>query len=245
MDEQTDNPIKVIVFGATGRAGGSLVVAGLKLGLQVSAFVRDAAKLERLFGGTLPSELTVFQGDALDADAVARAVAGHGAVVNAAADNYDRRRFEAICETVVSVADKQLEYPRRFWQFGGLPGLNVPHTKIMGTDLPGMPAIFRSHKVNFGQLVRSSLDWSFICPGPMYFAGSVSPSENTIVTTDFMPYEIAEWTKWLPRIAHPFIMRSHLKEMTVTFEDVAFLIMKNLASAGPYSKKRIAAVTRP
>lgn len=239
MPKQLTQPLKVLIFGATGNAGRCLVGAALDYGHQTSVFVRDREKLRYVLGGYIPDELNVYVGDARDATAVAEATADHGAVVNAAAYVQDIRIFEAICGTIVTEADKHLHEPRRLWQFGGLPGLKVPHTNIMGTDLPGMPALFRIHKFNYELLQRSDLDWSFICPGPMYFAGARGRPEALRTTEDEMPYHIGRWTRRLPKIVHPFIMRSRLDELTVSYEDVSRFIMNNLSANGPYSKKRI------
>lgn len=70
--------MKVIVFGATGGTGRAVTVQALELGHEVSAFVRDPARL-----GPLASRLHVIQGDVLDPAAVRQAVAGHDAVVSA------------------------------------------------------------------------------------------------------------------------------------------------------------------
>ena len=68
--------MKLIVFGATGGTGRELVTQGLAAGHEVTAFVRDAAALT----GT---QARVVTGDALDATAVASAIAGHDAVLSA------------------------------------------------------------------------------------------------------------------------------------------------------------------
>jgi uncharacterized protein YbjT (DUF2867 family) len=67
--------MKVLVFGATGGSGQAAVEHLLAAGHEVTVFARSAQ-------GTSNSErLRFFQGDALDAAAVERAVTGHDAVV--------------------------------------------------------------------------------------------------------------------------------------------------------------------
>lgn len=179
------------------------------------------------------------EGNALDKETVARALGGHTAAVNATGDHSDPRIFEALCRTIAMEAETRLEPPKKFWQFGGLPGLDVPHTQTMGTDLPGMPSIFKSHRVNFEMLQKTKLDWSFICPGPMFFSGTFGRVEDLFITNENMPYEIGAWTGRLPKIVHPFIMRSRLKELIISYEDVAAFIMNNLEGGGPYSRRRV------
>ena len=73
--------MKVIVFGATGRVGRAVALTLLTRGHQVTAFARDASKLPEQDG------IDVIVGDATDADAVARAVVGHDAIVVALGDS--------------------------------------------------------------------------------------------------------------------------------------------------------------
>lgn len=232
--------INVIVFGAGGNTGRCLVRAGVHLGHRVTAFVRNEDQLHLAVGERLFVRLRVIVGDALDPHAVGEAITGHDAVVNAAQHPSDPEIFEAICRTVAGEAQEHLPAPGRLWQFGGLPGLDVPHTKIIGSDLPGMRPILRSHKANYELLKKSNLDWSFICPGPMFFSGDPRPAAALRITTEVMPYEIAAWTRRLPRLAHPFIMLRRLERMVVSYEDAAHLVMSNLAPNSPYSKKRVA-----
>ncbi len=73
--------MKVIVFGATGRVGRAMALTLLTRGHQVTAFARDASKLPER------EDIAVIVGDATDADAVARAVVGHDAIVVALGDS--------------------------------------------------------------------------------------------------------------------------------------------------------------
>jgi len=70
--------MKIIVFGASGGTGLQVVKQALQAGHMVTAFVRTSSKLE-----IKHANLTVFQGDSMDAAAVDRAVAGQDAVISA------------------------------------------------------------------------------------------------------------------------------------------------------------------
>ncbi|MEM7223164.1 MAG: SDR family oxidoreductase [Pseudomonadota bacterium] len=70
--------MKLVIFGATGQVGRHLVAQALALGHEVTAFVRDPDKL-----GRSDPRLRAAQGDVLDPEAVARAVQGQDAVLNA------------------------------------------------------------------------------------------------------------------------------------------------------------------
>jgi putative NADH-flavin reductase len=66
--------MKIVVFGASGGTGVKIAEQALAAGCAVTAFVRDPAKL-----GLQHANLTLFQGDVLDA----AAVAGQDAVISA------------------------------------------------------------------------------------------------------------------------------------------------------------------
>lgn len=67
--------MKLIVFGATGGVGKHVVDQALAAGHEVTVFARTPSKVGR-------SDVTILQGDAFDAQAVAAAVAGQDAVVS-------------------------------------------------------------------------------------------------------------------------------------------------------------------
>src|SRR5438552_17914268 len=68
--------VKLVIFGATGQTGGLVTERGVAKGHQVTAFVRDPARMD-LLGGSA----RVIQGDVLDSSAVVREVAGQEAVL--------------------------------------------------------------------------------------------------------------------------------------------------------------------
>jgi putative NADH-flavin reductase len=70
--------MKVVVFGASGGTGRHIVDQALEAGYEVTAFVRSPEKLGIEYGN-----LTVFQGDVMDAESVERAIADQDAVLSA------------------------------------------------------------------------------------------------------------------------------------------------------------------
>ena len=69
--------MKLIIFGATGRAGQPLLQQALQAGYEVAALVRTPEKLT-----TKSDLLTVIQGNIVDPDKVDQAVAGSAAVIS-------------------------------------------------------------------------------------------------------------------------------------------------------------------
>lgn len=72
------SPQRVLIVGATGGTGRQLVAQALERGLEVTAFVRDAARL-----GIEHPRLRIAVGDVLDASSVEAAMRGQDAVVSA------------------------------------------------------------------------------------------------------------------------------------------------------------------
>ena len=68
---------RILIFGATGRTGIPLVEQALDRGYEVTAFVRDAGKLDMAHGS-----LHVVEGDAYTGDGVAEAIAEADAVLS-------------------------------------------------------------------------------------------------------------------------------------------------------------------
>lgn len=73
--------MKLIVFGATGGVGQHVWKQGLEQGHEVTAFTRSPGKIDPSAGARIA------QGDVIDGDAVAEAVAGHEAVIVALGAN--------------------------------------------------------------------------------------------------------------------------------------------------------------
>src|SRR5829696_7051963 len=78
--------MRLTVFGATGGVGRHVVTQALDRGDQVTAYVRNPAKLD--IGHP---ELTVIAGELTDRDAVGQAVGGADAVISALGPSLDRK----------------------------------------------------------------------------------------------------------------------------------------------------------
>ena len=122
----TKDDMKVIIFGATGNIGAALVRKALDNGLDVTLFVRNPSKLQRL-GPELVGKakascrssqcdnaaqsadaehvppIQVIEGDATDQQAVGAAMRGHGAAINTAglASGSSNAAFRTICKSLL------------------------------------------------------------------------------------------------------------------------------------------------
>ena len=116
----------LLILGATGNMGQRLLAQGLARGHQVTAFVRNRAKLEKQLGTSVPVNLSVFEGDVNDATALRAAMAGHDVVINCAGYVADGAAFIELVDRVVTQAEAALGSGGRLWLFGGAAACRAP-----------------------------------------------------------------------------------------------------------------------
>ncbi|QFU85510.1 NAD(P)-dependent oxidoreductase [Amycolatopsis sp. YIM 10] len=152
----------IVVFGAGGRAGRAVVAEAAGRGHRVTAVVRDPAKYPDLTAD-------VVAGDIGSASSVAEVVAGHDAVVHAAAA-LDRPADLIFAEAALALLDG---LPRagvsRLVAIGMAANLEVsPGVRLM--DEPGFPAEYLpfalGHTVGLHVLraAPAELDWVMLSP---------------------------------------------------------------------------------
>ena len=90
--------MKIIVFGATGGVGQSVVQQGLDAGFEVTTFVRTPSKLN-----ISHQRLTIVQGDAFNKDQVAQAINGHDAVVSCLASSNGMKKSTELQEMIENI----------------------------------------------------------------------------------------------------------------------------------------------
>lgn len=91
--------MKIIVFGATGGVGQHFVEMAVQQGLNVTAFVRTPAKLRTTEG------VSIIQGDALDAAAVAEAIKGHTAIISCLGSTAGMKKSDELERMGKNIAD--------------------------------------------------------------------------------------------------------------------------------------------
>jgi putative NADH-flavin reductase len=225
--------MRVAIVGATGRAGHRVLARALAAGHTVRALVRSREKLLAQLGGAAPHNLEVQVGDAEDTDTLAAALAGQEVAVQCALTPSYGERFVALDAAFTRLAEKTLVGSRRVWMFGGVGALEVPGTRLFALDL--MRPVFELHRRNWETLQTSSLDWSFACPGYM----SPEPAAPIVHTS----------VEVIPIDPPPAILRDAaalrqwfgdaFRLLTVSFDDVARVIIENLGADGPLSRHRV------
>src|SRR5262245_55625940 len=148
--------MNVIVFGPTGGTGRALIEQGLAMGHAMTAFSRRP----------METAAKVVTGDVFDADAVARAVAGHDAVLSALGTRPWRHRDVCSQGTAAIVSAMQAAGVRRIIAMSSL-GVGEPKAGLV-VRLGGAIVLrkaFRDKARMEELLAASALDWIAVRPG--------------------------------------------------------------------------------
>lgn len=156
--------MKIALIGATGFVGTPILSELLARGHQVTVLARTPSKLPAQTG------LTVVQADALDAQQVAKAVAGHDAVISAYNPGWTEPNIhdlhlqasQAIVEGVKASGVKRLLVVGGAGSLFVAPGLQL-------VDTAEFPAQYKqgalAAREALNQLkLETTLDWSFVSP---------------------------------------------------------------------------------
>lgn len=228
----------VLILGAAGETGSRLTREALRRGHDVSALARDPAKLTARLGEDA-ARVEIITTDVGDEGALAHAMTGKSAVINAAGNAWDGANFAPLVQRTIKVAARTMGPGGRFWLFGGAALLHIPGTRLMGIDLPGVPAVYRAHRENYEIVRVTELDWSMLCPGPMIAAPSGHAHEGLRLSAETWPFPAPPLARWLPRPALTLAFAGHRGEITITYEDAAKVVLDHLSANGPFSRKRV------
>ena len=160
--------MKVALYGATGKAGSRILKELLGRGHQVTAVVRDPAKIPQ------PSPAVVVRRDDLsDPTSIAAAVNGAEAVISAYAPPQEDP------DALVAVTERQIDAlghgsKARLIVVGGAGGLDVaPGVTLL--DSGYLPAavlpIAKAHHRAFQVLRASAVDWTYFAPAAYFEPG--------------------------------------------------------------------------
>lgn len=165
VERAPDGPMRVLVIGATGGTGRELVQQALARGHQVTAFVRDPAKLQ-----IEHANLRVTKGDVLDDATVESAMRGQDAVLSALGHKrflYPNRIQSDGMRNILR-AMKTCEVPRLICEtalgIGSSVGrLGLPHTFFI---MPLILGFYMWDKVRQEELIMASdRDWIIVRAG--------------------------------------------------------------------------------
>lgn len=159
-------PRVLVVFGASGAIGARVVEAAVAAGWSVRAFTRSADRVEARPG------VMVVTGDARDPEAVAGAIAGADAVVNALGPTSNRREeIEAAVTGIRTILDAMHRHGvRRIVSLNGaaidVPGEPKPLGGRVASVLVRVFAgnVVRAKQREYEEIAASDLDWTVVRP---------------------------------------------------------------------------------
>ena len=157
----------IALYGATGKSGSRILSELLSRGHQVTAVVRDPAKVVSRPG------LTVVEGDVSSAESIASKIAGADAVVSAyAPPPDDTDQLLPVTERFIAAA-QQTGLPRLL-VVGGAASLEVaPGVTLLASG--HVPAewlpIATSHTKALDLLKKSSINWTYFSPAAFFEPG--------------------------------------------------------------------------
>jgi uncharacterized protein len=152
--------MKIALIGASGQAGSRILAELLNRGHEVTAIVRHPEKVPQREG------VLVQRGDVLDRPILVKLLKGHDAVVSSVKfkDSDPPLLIEAVREAGVS----------RYIVVGGAGSLGIA-PGVREVDGPDFPPHVRPEALKgalfLDQLRASDLDWTFISPSRIFFAG--------------------------------------------------------------------------
>lgn len=236
--------MKIIVFGATGNTGRRVLASGVKMGHEVTAFVRNPEKLIEQQGEQIAGQVKIVAQNILDPQSVFQALSNQDAAIIAAGSVANGEEFIQIVDNIVTQCEDHPQFSGRVWIMGGAGLLEIPYTRIIGNDLPGIPPMFKYHNENWNRLQRTKLDWSFMCPGTMVDGAEYARPGLLHVSADILPISFPESTQDLTEAELSGLLFSRLHEIDVAYEDVADVMLRHLELAGPFKGTRVGVAYR-
>lgn len=231
--------MNIIVFGATGNTGKRVLAQGVKMGHQMTAFVRSPEKLYEQQDEHTAQQVNVIVSDILDPVSVSEALSHQDAAIVAAGHAGQGEEFVRIVDNIVSQCENHPSFSGRVWLMGGAGLLDIPYTDLIGNNLPGFPPMYKNHNRNLERLQQTQLDWSIMCPGTMVDSIEHPAPVRLHVTTETLPVPIPETIKELSEADIAGHLFSRLQELDVAYEDVANCMLNHIELAGPFKWKRV------
>lgn len=170
---------KIALIGASGFVGTAILNEALQRGHQVTAIVRNPEKIT-----TVHPALTVVKADATEPEALARAAAGHDAVISAYNPGWGNpRQYEETLENYPKIVEgAKRSGVKRLLIVGGAGSLFVqPGVRLMDTEgLPEawLPAVKSHGEFYLHTLVNETgIDWVYFSPAGNL--GNMGPGTRT------------------------------------------------------------------
>jgi putative NADH-flavin reductase len=228
---------RIFIFGAAGSLGRCVLRQAVESGHDVTAFVRDPAKLP----AEMASRVAIRRGDVLQTapDAIADLVRGHQAVLNCAGYVTEGQGFVDLVGRVVDGIERlaPLERPP-CWFLAGAALLDIGESGRRGVDLPKVKNTYWPHRVNFERLQRSQLAWSLLCPGPMVDQAALGLRALRIAT-ERLPLPVPDWSRFMPAPLLLPLFAAKIPQMIIPYADAAAVMLAHLGPEGEMLRRRV------
>lgn len=205
--------MKIIVFGATGGVGRSVVKQALEHGYEVTAFVRTPDKLK-----VTGDKLTVVQGDAFHVEQVSAAIAGHDAVVSCLGSNQGMKKSDDLRTMAKNIVAGMQQLGIKRIVYTASAGINDELPGIGGKLMMGvLKQVLIDHRAAVDTIQEAGLTYTIVRPMGLTndsFSGQYRESEESVPS----------------------------KSKTIPRADVAHFILKALGDA-TYENKSIGIAT--
>ncbi len=165
--------MKIALFGASGMIGQCVAQEALRRGHEVTAIVRDPARIQFRH-----PQLTLTEGNALNPESVTQVVAGHDVVVSAIKPS-ENQPWSAVAEAAQSLLEGvKRAGVKRLLVVGGAGTMNVA-PGVRALDVIPIPEEWKPEvmaKIEEWEVYRknSDLDWTYFSP-PVF----IEPGERT------------------------------------------------------------------
>jgi len=153
--------MKIVLIGASGRAGSEILKELVRRGHAVTAIVRHPEKVP------LAANITATKGDVFDTAGLAELLKGHDAVISAV--HFTASDPQKLIDAVKAAGVK------RYLVVGGAGSLEVaPGVALVTT--PEFPAAYKAEALKGGDFLallrqEKDLDWTFLSPSALLFDG--------------------------------------------------------------------------
>lgn len=171
--------MKIIVFGATGGVGRSVVEQALDQGYEVTAFVRTPDKVK-----VTGDRLTVVQGDAFHVEQVAAAIAGHDAVVSCLGSNQGMKKSADLQTMAKNIVAGMQKHGVQRIIYTASAGINDELPGIGGKLMMGvLKQVLIDHRAAVDAIQEAGLTYTIVRPMGLTndsFSGQYRESEQGV-----------------------------------------------------------------
>lgn len=171
--------MKIIVFGATGGVGRSVVEQALEQGYEVTAFVRTPDKLK-----VTGDKLTVVQGDAFHVEQVSAAIAGHEAVVSCLGSNQGMKKSDDLRTMAKNIVAGMQQHGIKRIVYTASAGINDELPGIGGKLMMGvLKQVLIDHRAAVDAIQQAGLTYTVVRPMGLTndsFSGQYRESEKSV-----------------------------------------------------------------